>query len=214
MKKILLIDSRPDFTADIESWVILNDPDIDVRVMNSLDRLDTKIAEFIPDEIIVSENILNGYQDWNRGVTVRTYAISQEGIHLSYQMGFDSYGVIDTAENLLEKIENQEFETPKKQMAEEKQSSPKPENKTIPELPEEKEDALWDDETFLDEDTASFFADEPEMDESQSTIETSLRVNMMPSSQEDKEEVQEKNTKVVEHAFFLINLVEKVSCIS
>ena len=45
-------------------------------------------------EIIVSENILNGYQDWNRGVTVRTYAISQEGIHLSYQMGFDSYGVI------------------------------------------------------------------------------------------------------------------------
>ena len=56
MKKILLIDSRPDFTADIESWVILNDPDIDVRVMNSLDRLDTKIAEFIPDEIIVSEN--------------------------------------------------------------------------------------------------------------------------------------------------------------
>lgn len=115
-------------------------------------------------------------------------------------MGFDSYGVIDTAENLLEKIENQEFETPKKQMAEEKQSSPKPENKTIPELPEEKEDALWDDETFLDEDTASFFADEPEMDESQSTIETSLRVNMMPSSQEDKEEVQEKNTKVVEHS--------------
>ena len=101
MKKILLIDSRPDFTADIESWVILNDPDIDVQVMNSLDRLDTKIAEFIPDEIIVSENILNGYQDWNRGVTVRTYAISQEGIHLSYQMGFDSYGVIDTAENLL-----------------------------------------------------------------------------------------------------------------
>lgn len=200
MKKILLIDSRPDFTADIESWVILNDPDIDVQVMNSLDRLDTRIAEFIPDEIIVSENILNGYQDWNRGVTVRTYAISQEGIHLSYQMGFDSYGVIDTAENLLEKIENQEFEIPKKQMTEEKQSSPKPENKTIPELPEEKEDALWDDETFLDEDTASFFADEPEMDESQSTIETSLRVNMMPSSQEDKEEVQEKNTKVVEHS--------------
>ena len=38
------------------------------------------------------------------------------------------------------------------------------------------------------------------MDESHSTIETSLRVNMMPSSQEDKEEVQEKNTKVVEHS--------------
>lgn len=202
MKKILLIDSRPAFTADVESWVILSDPDLDIRVINDLDRLDMNVAEFMPDEIIVSENILDGYQDWNRGVPVRTYAISKEGIHLSYQMGFDSYGIVNTAEELLKQIEDENFEAPKKQPAEKEQSTPKPVKEEIPESVEEKEDFLWDDESFLDEDTESFFAEEakePKVKEKKKDADSSLKVNMIDLPKPEKTNLLNGKNHIQEH---------------
>lgn len=202
MKKIILIDSRPAFTADIESWVILSDPDLDVRVMNNLDRLDMNVAEFMPDEIVVSENILDGYQDWNRGVPVRTYAISKEGIHLSYQMGFDTYGIVDTAEGLLKQIEEGNFESPKKQTIEKDQVLPEPVEEESPEPVKESEDFLWEDESFLDEDTESFFTEEvkePETEKTEDINDTSLKVNMMSSPQSEKKNMMIDKSRMREH---------------
>lgn len=105
MKKIMLIDTNYAFTSDIESRLILDDiENVEIITRNNINTIHEQIERERPDELLVSASVLDSHPNWNFGIPVKTYAKNSEGVQASFNRGFESYGVIHKAGDLIKAI--------------------------------------------------------------------------------------------------------------
>ena len=108
MKKIIIVDARESFLADIHTRMVLDDErEIEiVTTLVSTKNLHTAVNRFKADMIAVCDNLADTQQDWKfDGVQVVGYALSAEGETELENRGIPSYGVVGNVAVLLDKLQ-------------------------------------------------------------------------------------------------------------
>ena len=108
MKKIMIVDKREGFLADVRTRMILDD-DRDIEIVSTLHtttNIHNAIANHKPAIVAVCENIFETQEDWNYdGVKVFGYALTPTGRKLFADAGVPFYAINNNAADLLDKIE-------------------------------------------------------------------------------------------------------------
>ena len=107
MKKILIIDTNYGFTSDVESRLILDEiENVDVVTRNNINNIHNEVDRIKPDELLIAANLIPSHPTWDFGIPVKTYCKDSEGLALSSEKNFHSYGIVHNASTLIEAIQN------------------------------------------------------------------------------------------------------------
>jgi pilus assembly protein CpaE len=115
MKKLMIVDKRESFLADVRTRMILDDErDIEiVSTLHTTENIHNAITQHKPSIVAVCENIFETQEDWDyKGVTVVGYALTANGRKLFADAGMPFYAINNNAVDLLDKIEKGNPKTP------------------------------------------------------------------------------------------------------
>ena len=108
MIRVIVVDAREDFLADINTRMILDD-ERELTIMTTLasaEHLHIALQRYPADIVAVCENLIDTQEDWFfAGTQVVGYALSPEGIGKFDARNIPSYGVIKKVTNLLDCLE-------------------------------------------------------------------------------------------------------------
>lgn len=108
MKRIIVVDTREDFLADINTRMILDDERelTVVTTLTSPEHLHIALKRYSADIVAVSENVLGMQEEWDfEGVTLVGYALTSEGTAKFEEKGMLCYGIIRKVSLLLDRLE-------------------------------------------------------------------------------------------------------------
>ena len=137
MKKVIVIDARPNFTSDLETRLLLDD-DRTIRLestLNSTANLHTAVEQFHPDILCVCENVLDTVPAWDyKDVSVYGYAITPEGTALFAAKRIPCLGKLRSTAELLDALEDDMLvkEEPVSPVVCEEENIPEPVRRPVP----------------------------------------------------------------------------------
>lgn len=108
MYRVIVVDAREDFLADINTRMILDD-ERELTILTTLasaEHLHIALQRYPADIVAVCENLIETQEDWSfSGVKVVGYALSAEGVGKFTEKGLLCYGVIQKVTVLLDRLE-------------------------------------------------------------------------------------------------------------
>lgn len=108
MYRVIVVDAREDFLADINTRMILDD-ERELTILTTLasaEHLHIALQRYPADIVAVCENLIDTQEDWSfSGVKVVGYALSADGVGKFNEKGLPCYGVIQKVTILLDRLE-------------------------------------------------------------------------------------------------------------
>lgn len=108
MNRVIVVDAREDFLADINTRMILDDErELSiVTTLSSAEHLHIALQRYPADIVAVCENLIDTQEDWGfAGTKIVGYALTSEGIEKFTQRNIPCYGVIRRVPLLLDRLE-------------------------------------------------------------------------------------------------------------
>lgn len=108
MNRIVLIDKRQNFLSDVNTRMIMDDERSFTieTVLSEATAIWGVIDQYKPTMLVISENMIEDMPDWDFPIPVVMYASDALGMKKINEVGFDSYGIVISSQDLLDAIDN------------------------------------------------------------------------------------------------------------